>query len=561
MSGISKVKEHVHVLCHPSLAARVMEFWRINLILIIFILCGLVVVRELFFIQVINGEYFKALAQGQYILKDGAGGERGEIFFAKGEPLAINKDWPLVFLSSVQAKEREKTANILADILQIDKNLILEKLQEESLYTVLKTGLQDEEIKKIEEANLTGVHLGKESGRYYPQETLASKVVGFLDKDGKGQYGLEEYYDETLQGKKKTKGSDLILTIDYSIQFQAERLLKTAGESLKIEGGEIIVMEPHTGKILALADFPNFDSNKYSEVVDMDVFQNSAVQKIFEPGSVFKPLTMAGALEEQKITPQTSYVDNGQVKIGGYTVYNYGKRVWGQRTMTEVLEKSINTGAVFAESQLGHNLFLKYVERFGVFEPTGVDISETYSENKEFKKGYEINFATASFGQGIEMTPLQLVRAYSGIANGGKLIKPYIVDKIKNSDIVTQKQPQIEETTVISQKTISQLTSMMVSVVENGYTKSAKVPGYYVAGKTGTAQISYAALKINKKGYSDKTWQSFIGFAPAFNPRFLILIKLDNPQAKTAEYSAVPIFHDLAKYIVDYWQIPPDYEL
>lgn len=539
-----------------------MEFWRINLIFIIFFLCGLAILGRLFFIQVVKGDFYKALSQGLHVSGEGAGGERGEIFFLKEEPLAINKDWPLVFLSPAEIKDKEKIAEILAEILQTDKNSILEKLEEDSLYAVLKTRLNDEEIEKLKKVNLAGVYLGKESGRYYPQETLASKVAGFLDKDGKGQYGLEEYYDEVLRGKKKTKGSDLVLTIDYSIQFQAEQLLKAAKEGLKIDGGEIIVIDPHTGKILALASFPNFNPNQYSEVSDFDIFQNGATQKIFEPGSVFKPITMAAALEEQKITPQTSYVDKGQVKIGGYTIYNYGERVWGQRTMTEVLEKSINTGAVFVESQLGHNLFLKYIEKFGIFESTGIDLKEIYSDNREFKKGYEINFATASFGQGIEMTPLQLIRAYSVIANGGRLIKPYLIEKIKGSDGTIENQPQIEvvkENPIVSPKTTSQLTAMMVSVVENGYAKSAKIPGYYVAGKTGTAQISYAALKINKKGYSEKTWQSFVGFAPAFNPRFLILIKLDNPQAKTAEYSAVPIFHDLAKYIVDYWQIPPDY--
>jgi cell division protein FtsI (penicillin-binding protein 3)/stage V sporulation protein D (sporulation-specific penicillin-binding protein) len=227
--------------------------------------------------------------------------------------------------------------------------------------------------------------------------------------------------------------------------------------------------------------------------------------------------------------------------------------------MTEVLEKSINTGAVFAEEKLGHDSFLRYLDKFGFFKLTGIDLQEVYSENREFKKGYAINFATASFGQGIEMTPIQLIRAYSAVANGGKLVRPYVVKKIINGEEVSEVAPKIEEDSVISPKTAAQLTAMLVSVVENGFAKSARIPGYYVAGKTGTAQISFAALEVEKKGYSDKTWQSFVGFVPAFNPEFIILVKLNNPKTKTAEYSAAPIFQDLAKHIVDYYQIPPDY--
>ncbi len=331
----------------------------------------------------------------------------------------------------------------------------------------------------------------------------------------------------------------------------AEKLLEKAKENLYIESGEIVVIDPNLGKILALADFPNFNPNEYSEVTNFEIFKNSSIHKVFEPGSVFKPITMAAALDQGKITPQTTYTDEGQVQIGNYTIYNYDKRVWGERTMTEVLEKSINTGAIFAERQLGHNLFLEYLERFGFFEPTGIDLQgEIFSQNKEFKKGYEINFATASFGQGFEITSLQLVRAFSAIANGGKLINPHLIN---DNSLVAKK----DERQIISKNTSSQITMMLVSTVENGFAKKAKIPGYYVAGKTGTAQIPYE----NKRGYHpDKTIQSFIGFAPAFDPQFLILVKLYNPNTKTAEYSAVPIFRELAKYIIDYWQISPDYE-
>ena len=529
--------------------------WRINFILFLFFLSGMVIIGQLFYIQVVKGDHYKALVQGwQYAVEKEVAVERGEIFLKDGEPLAVNVSWSLAFSMPVEIEEKETTAEKLAEILSLDKDFILAKLEKDSLYEVIKKKLTDEESQKIEELNLKGIYLKKESNRYYPQEAFASQLVGFVDADWQGQYGIESYYDEILKGRKDQKGQDIFLTVDYAVQFKAEKLLEQAKENLDIEGGEIIVMDPNSGEILALANFPNFNPNQYSTVSDFEVFKNGATQKIFEPGSVFKPITMAASLNEGKITPQTVYTDKGTIKIGGWPISNYDNRTHGEQTMTNVLEKSINTGAVFAEEKLGHSSFLRYLEEFGFFRMTGIDLPEIYSENREFKKGYEINFATASFGQGIEITPIQLVRAFAAIANGGKLVKPHLIKKAAGSGQTAEENP------VISPKTSAQLTSMLVSVVENGFAKSAGIPGYYVAGKTGTAQISFAALEISKKGYSDKTWQSFIGFAPAFNPRFVILVKLNNPKTRTAEYSAIPVFRDLAKYLIDYYQIPPDHE-
>jgi len=541
--------------------------WRANIVFTLIFFFGLGIVTRLFFIQVQQADFFKALAQGLYSLEGSVWQERGEIFFQGGEPLAINMERPLVFASPQEVEDKEETAEVLASILSLDKDFLLAKLQKENLYNLyepLKKKLTEEEIEKINNLKIKGIYLGKEKGRYYPQETMASQLVGFLDAEQKGQYGLEYEYDDVLQGRGQDSGDDLILTLDYSIQFKAEELLEEAKESLDIEGGSIIVLEPDSGKILALANFPNFNPNSYSKIEDFDIFQNSLTQKIFEPGSVFKPITMAAAINEEAVTPQTTYQDPGKLVIGGWPIYNYEQRVYpGDITMTEVLEKSINTGAVFAERQLGNNLFYSYIEKFGIFESTGIDLQETIPVNKEFHEGWEqgreINFATAAYGQGIEMTPIQLIKAYSTIANGGKITTPYLVEKIVSADEVKEIKPESYSNPLISSKTASQLTAMLISVVENGFAKSAQIPGYYVAGKTGTAQIAFSALDIPKEGYSDQTWQTFVGFAPAFNPKFLILVKLDNPETKTAEYSAVPLFHDLAKYIIDYYQIAPDF--
>jgi cell division protein FtsI/penicillin-binding protein 2 len=497
----------------------------------------------LFFIQVIKGNYYRALSFGIHNSFKENVERRGEIFFSGGEPLALSREYFFVFAIPKKIKEKEKTAKILSEILNLNENEILEKIKEDKNFVLIKEKITEEEIEKIKKLELTGVFVDSKIGRYYPQKNLASNVVGFVDSDGRGRYGLEEYYDEVLK-----KGENLILTLDYRIQYQAEKLLEKAKENLEIEGGQIIVIDPNSGKIIAFANFPNFDPNSYKEFAkNLEVFKNPGTQNLFEPGSVFKSITMAAALEEGKITPETTYRDPGEIKIDGWTIRNYGHKVFpGEITMTKVLENSINTGAVFVKNRLENSTFLNYIGNFGFFEKTGIDLPEVFSENKELKSGRDVNLATASFGQGVAITPIQLLRAYCAIANGGKLITPYLVENFHNEN----------SRKILSQKTASQLTSMLVSVVEKGSGRRAKIPGYYIAGKTGTA----LQPKVGEKGYSEKTWQTFVGYFPAYNPKVAILVKLDNPATKDAGYSAVPIFHDLADYIIKLYQIPPDYE-
>ncbi len=560
-----------------------MKNWPINLILfLIFIFAG-VIIGRLFFLQVIKADFYSALAQGQNNNFLKIQGDRGKIFLKdKNEnlyPVGTNRDGKFCFLFLDEIKKKEEIADSLSKILNLDKEDLLLEFEKDSGFFVLKEDLTSEEVKNLEESDIEEIKISDQKIREYPYGELASDVIGFINEDGDGQYGIEEYYDEELRGQERIleskkshggylsffneneiKGSDLVLTLDYNIQFQAEKLLKKAEENYNIRGGQIIVADPYSGKILAMADFPSFNPNSYSSY-DLGIFKNNAIQELFEPGSIFKAITMSSSLNEDKITPQTTYDDPGMLLIGGWPIYNYEQRNYGNNiTMTEVLEKSINTGAVFAEEKLGHDDFSRYLESFGIFKKTNIDLAgESYSSNEEFKKGYDVNFVTASFGQGIEMTPIQIVRAFSAIANGGKEINPYIVEKTVKNGQVTELEPVSEERKIIFPMTSSKVTAMLVSVVENGFSKGAQVSGYYIAGKTGTSQISYASLGEDRKGYSDETWQTFIGYAPAFNPRFLVLVKLDNPAAKTASYSAIPIFQELAGYIIDYLEIPPDY--
>jgi cell division protein FtsI/penicillin-binding protein 2 len=562
-----------------------MRISRITLIAIFIFLFGAVVISRLIYLQILQGNVFLALAKGQQEIFEPVLGPRGEIFFHDKSKLVLaagNKDYFTLYASPKNIKDKEKTAFLLSSLLSLKKEALLKKFQEEEPFVLIQRKIETKKAEKLKELNLSGIYLKKEKQRFYPLGEFASDILGFVNADGFGQYGVEGYYNDVLTGKsefiKKKKGifgffapknqaasgEDLILTIDKNIQFEAEKILKEAKEGLKIEGGQIIVVEPKTGKILALADSPSFDPNKYQEYAEKraDIFQNGAIQGLFEPGSIFKPITMAAAINEGKITPETTYIDKGYVKIKGRVIWNYRKEVFGKRTMTEVLEKSINTGAVFAQSKIPHSVFLDYINRFGIFQKTGIDLQgEVFSQNKEFKKGYEVNFATASFGQGIEMTPLQIVSAYMALINEGKLIKPYIVEAKKIGNQIQPIQPKVIKEGIINKETAKEITQMLIKVVEEGYGRGARIAGYYIAGKTGTSQIPYSSLGINKAGYSEKTWQSFIGFGPAFDPKFLILVKLDNPRTKAASYSAAKLFLEMAEYIIDYLKIPPDYQL
>ena len=549
--------------------------WRIRLLMAGVALLAIVIIGRLAYLQIINQGFYKALAQGQQNLSSLAKGERGQIF-AKDKQgtlytLASLRKIPFIFVSPVEIEDKKQAAQLLSSLLSIPESKIAEKMNEEgSLYELIQKDVSLEQADLVTKAKIKGVYVGEDAVRFYPQGSFAAHVLGFTNQEGKGQYGIEEYYNSFLEGKEGIAttnsnpggylfssqdtvkdGSDVILTLDYRIQAQAEDLLKKAVADLEAQEGSIVVMDPATGRILAMASAPSFDPNEFGSVPGgLERFQNPVIEKLFEPGSIFKPLTMAGAIEKGKVTPDTTYEDKGILERGGETIRNYDNRSYGVQTMRQVLEFSINTGAVFAEEQLGHQNFMDFIKRFGIFEQTGIDLAgEIYSVNQELQKGHIISFATAAFGQGIDMTHLQILKAFSAIANKGMMVSPTMTES-------HGKQPL----RVLSEETAATITSMLVSVVEDGFGKRARIGGYHIAGKTGTAQVSYSALGIAKAGYSDRTIQSFIGYAPAFNPRFMIMVEINNPGTRTAEYSAIPVFHDLAKYIIDYYQIPPDFE-
>ncbi len=548
---------------------------RLWFVFIIFFIITGVISWRLFVLQVAEGGSWKAQARGQQSIFEQVQGERGSIYITGINdnliPVAVNKTKHYAYISPRELRGREESKEDLAvlfsDILGIEKEFVMERIERDSSYEILKKDLEVEDIKKIREKS--GIHEGRKIVREYPENDLAAHIIGFLGGQGKGQYGVEQYYNETIGGKvgiregirsgwgsfitsdSTQSGDDIILTIDHNIQYFVERTLKEAVENLNGTGGTVIVGDPSDGRIIAMANYPSFDVNNYSKE-DQSIFKNSAVQKTYEPGSVFKPITMSIALEKEAVSPEDTYQDIGKKQIHGRVIRNYDRRSYGLVTMTEILEKSINTGIVYVKDQVGNETFLEYLYRFKFFEKTGIDLhGEIYSPNRSFLEGRDANFATASYGHGIEITPIQLFRAFCVLANGGEMIEPYVVKKEEEETHFRER--------VISPQAALLTTEMMVSTIEQGFGSEANVPGYHIAGKTGTAQIPWSKLGINKAGYSNKTIQGFVGYAPAFDPRFVMVVKIDQPYTRSAGASAAPVFKKIAEYIFEYKKIPHDY--
>lgn len=435
------------------------------------------------------------------------------------------------------------------------------------------------------ELKIEGLAYNLKSYRFYPENNIAANIVGFVsyvDDIAKGRYGLEEFFNEELSGKsghlkgergvsntiivndreyvKPTAGSDIVLTMDRGAQFQACEALEATVAKFHAEGGTVIAVNAKTGAILAMCSVPNFNPNNYKDAVDMKVYNNPATLYQYEPGSVFKVITMASAIDQGKVSPSTTYKDEGQIMITGWpkALSNSDFSTVGAHgivDMNTVLEKSLNTGAIFAMRQIGPKVFSEYVKNFGFGEKTGVELgseSQGNIDNLLKLKVKEIDAATASFGQGLAVTPLQMVMSYQALANQGVLMKPYIVQSIKYSDgrVEELKPQQVRQ--VVSSQTANTIMAMLVNVVESGHAQGAQIPGYYIGGKTGTAQVATSG------GYSeDKYIHTFIGVAPIDNPQIVMLTKIDAPRgARFAESTAVPLWHDVADFLLKYYQIP-----
>jgi cell division protein FtsI/penicillin-binding protein 2 len=564
----------------------------------IFLVAGLIVYR-LFNLTFVQHEAFVKSAQGQHNNSSASLAGRGNIYFSDlssgARRIAAANRSSFYLYANKNIDSPAGVAQSLAPILNQEASILELQISQiprkDKLFFVIARNLNEGQINQIKTLKIEGVNIAPEINRFYPQASTAAPLlgfVGFYNNQRIGQYGVESFYDDILSGEEGARnflggetyssilrflgfktagkemetgepvaggaGSDIVLTIDSNIQSMVEVKLDALLKKWNAESGLIIVQEPSSGGILAMASSPSFDPNNYSNY-KLENFINPSVQEIFEPGSSFKSITMSAAIDAGAVTPETTYFDAGEVKIGGYSIKNFNEKANGAQTMRQVLEHSLNTGAIFAQERTGNDAFLNYVVGFGFGQKTGIDLSgEVSGDIVNLYSGRKTNFATASFGQGVAVTPIQLINAYSAIANGGRLMRPYMVREIIYPDGNRQEtRPKIIGSP-IAEKTSYQLKSMLVDVVEKGFDK-ARVKGYDIAGKTGTAQIP-----DSKGGYldSDQFVHNFVGFAPAHSPRFTILIKMEKPEGiRFAADSLSPVFGDVARFLLRYFNIAP----
>lgn len=502
---------------------------------------------------------------------------RGTIVDRAGLPLAFDIFQYDIEASpaGLEAEQRETLAEALADILHLPYEDVLEKLKTNLPYVPLAKR-QDADVADAVEALLRHenwpVQAVPHPVRYYPEGSLAAHVLGFVNWEPRGYYGVEAYYDDELRGKEipieelesasleATQGASttLVLTIDKYAQHVAEEELRAAIQRTRAIGGQVIVLAPQTGEVLAMASWPTYEPGKFAEYDD-DVRQNPAVSGIYEPGSVFKVITYAAALESKTIRPTDSLYDGGKIEIGGRTYYNWDRRARGWVTVTQALGDSLNVVAADIAQRMKKETFYKYVRSFGFGRLTEIDLDgevlglvKSPLDPASAPMWSDSDLGANSFGQGISVTPIQMVSAVASIANGGLLMSPYVVkEKLVNGEVL-QTSPQAMRRTV-SAETAQTLTSILVDVVDH-FIPGARVPGYSIAGKTGTAEIPIGG------GYHPSDYiASFIGYGPASNPQVVILVKIDRPQTvKSGSEAAAPVFGKIAARLFPYLGIPGD---
>lgn len=556
--------------------------WRYHFVLFIFVLFFMSLIGRLFYWQVVRADELSSLGQKQYGQSITLEPQRGEIFTSDGYAIVANKLSYLVFANPKQVKDIVSQSEVLASLLHMEKASISAQLSLHDRYWVpIKKDVDTDLKEKIEKLKLSGIGFQEQYKRFYPEASIAAKLLGFVGKDNdghdKGYFGLEGYYDRQLRGKTgvavqirdalgqpilakmndrtaKIDGRGLLLYTDRTIQFLLDTTLKKGIETYGAESGMAIVVDPKTGGVLAMSSFPTFDPRFYQNYSDSR-YRNPLVSDTYEPGSTFKPLVMASALEEGLVKADTKCdICAKPVKIGEYEIRTWNNEYRPNLTMTEVIQHSDNTGMVFVGRKLGLDKLLSYFDKFGIGQMTGIDVQgEIPAPLRDRDFWYPIDLATATFGQGITVTPIELITAFTAIANGGNRMEPHVVAAIRTPDGKEIPITPKVLSTPISEKTAKVVTEMMVNAVDNGEAQWTKLKGYRIAGKTGTAQIPV-------EGHYDKnkTITSFIGFAPADDPKFVMLVVLDRP--KTSIYgaeTAAPIFFQVARNILQYYGIPP----
>ena len=554
-----------------------------------FLLFFLAILTRLFYWQVVRAPYLQAQAEDQYFTQVEVAALRGNIYFSDNSILASSNPTFTLFGNpkTLSKDQRLEVSYKLAKILSEDNAGIddlakefIKSLEQDLYWVTLKRNISYDLKKQIDDLNFTGIGFDQGSSRFYPEGSSSAHISGFVGLNGKGSpkgyFGLEGYYDGELKGvpglirnekdalglpilignflnTNARNGKDLKLNIDRSVQFIVETELKNGIEKYGAQAASAVVMDPKTGAILALAAYPNYDPLKYFDF-PKEYYKNSVVGTQYEPGSTFKVLVMAAALNEDLLKPDTKCdICSGPINLGGFTIRTWDNKYYPDTTMKDVIVHSDNTGMVYTGKKLGLDKFYSYLENFGFGKSTNIDLQDEVSPEIRDKKSWrEIDLATVSFGQGIAVTPIQMVTAVSSIANGGNFMEPHIVAEIKDNSSTFKINPKIVRE-VLKPQTAQTIKDMMVAAVEEGEAKFFRIKGFKIAGKTGTAQIPVA-------GHYDveHTIASFVGFAPADDPKFVILVRYDQPTASIyGAETAAPTFFNIARELFNYYKIAP----
>ncbi|MEJ6950941.1 penicillin-binding transpeptidase domain-containing protein [Natronospora cellulosivora (SeqCode)] len=557
------------MISHPHLLIRK----RILFLFLIFFFLIFSLSIRLIWIQVVNNEEYQRKALEQRTRDLAVEPKRGIIYDNKGRELAVSASSETVVAIPYEIKNPENTARQLADVLGMNYETVFARITRQASAVYVSRKIPDEIAAKVRKLDLAGITFTEESKRFYPKNNLASHIIGFAGIDSQGLDGLELSYDNYLRGtpgKIKTErdaagrhipdgyqeyvtpndGYNLYLTIDEVIQFIAERELARAMNDFQISGGTVIVMDPSTGGLLAMANRPDYDPNNFANYAQRD-WRNRAISDGFEPGSTFKIITTAAALEEGVVSENDQFFDPGYIRVGGERINCWKHGGHGSQTFAEVVENSCNPGFVQVGTRMETNVFYNYIQAFGFGSQTSIRLP---GEARGILSSYDavgpVEHATMTFGHGITVTPIQLVSAISAVANNGVLLQPKLVNEVRTSDgELVEKVETIQVRQVISEETATRTLSLLEKAVRDGTGHNAYIEGYRIGGKTGTA-----------KHYGAEVYDtSFIGILPADDPQLVVLVVLYDVTGYPyyGSQTAAPIFRNIALDTLRYLEIPP----
>ncbi len=556
---------------------------RLKILKVIWLSLNLILVLKLFRVSVFQSEKARAQASAQQITASSVEPKRGTIWANSTEglfPMALNEEKFQVWVVPRNLKNKSQAAYLLAKALSLDAKELFDKINNDKLYIPpIARRLDRVKAQATRDLKLEGVILKSESVRFYPEKETAGQLLGFVNFENKGRYGLEGFYQEELSGyggfvkgeqdnkgrlisidqlKPAQDGSDLILYLDQNAQFQAQDLLRKGLEEFAADGAYMIVIDPKTGGVIAMASQPSFDPNRFNELSEQDHsrFLNPISQAVYEPGSTLKPINISIGIDAGLFEPDDVIGNFGKsVVVDGYEINTALDKSYGQETATQILMNSDNVAMVEVSNKIGKERMYEYYSKYGFGRKTGLDLeSELSSSILPLARWRPIHQATMAFGQGIALTPIQLVSAWTAIASGGRLLEPHIVKEIVKSDGTRVAIEPKEIGRPITPETAAKVRRMIQAVVEQGQAQKAQVKGYSVGGKTGTAQIA----KPEGGYFEDQFNHFFVGMGPIEDPRFVVLTMFHKPKnVKFAEASAGLTSARMLEYLFKYYQIPP----